>query len=82
MDRSKLLEDLQQRIDALMSKTPAVDVKKNLKALLEQQLSRVNLVTHEELEAQKRVLARSREKLDALEKQLAELMAQRPTRKK
>lgn len=82
MNRNKFLDDLQQRIDAVMGNTPAADVKKNLKALLEQQLSRVNLVTHEELEAQKRVLARSREKLEALEKQLAEMTAQHRQRNK
>ncbi len=77
MDRSKFLEDIQRRVDALMGPSPAAELKKNLKAMLSQQFSKVNLVTREELEAQKRVLARSREKLDALERQLAALKAQR-----
>ncbi len=81
MDRSKFLEDIQRRVDALMGKSPAADLKKNLQAMLSQQFAKVDLVTREELDAQKRVLARSREKLDALEKQLAELTAQRKQKK-
>jgi hypothetical protein len=77
MDKPSFLEDLQQRIDALIAATPAADLQKNLKALLTQQFARLELVTREEFDTQRRVLARSREKLEALEKRVAELEAAR-----
>lgn len=43
-------------------------------------LSRMDLVTREEFDVQAAVLARSREKLEALIKQLAELEQQRNTK--
>lgn len=75
MDRSKFLEDLQKRVEAMVGASPAADLKKNFKALIDQQFAKVNLVSRQELETQKRVLAKSRERLDALERQLAELKA-------
>ena len=45
----------------------------NLKAVIEAALSKFNLVTREEFDAQAAVLARTREKLEALEAQLVEL---------
>jgi BMFP domain-containing protein YqiC len=77
MDKPSFLDDLQQRIDALIAATPATDLQKNLKALLTQQFARLELVTREEFDTQRRVLARSREKLEALEKRVAELEAAR-----
>jgi len=73
MDKAHLLEDLQQRIAALLSGSPAADLQKNLKALLMQQFARLELVTQEEFEVQRQVLARTREKLDALETRVAQL---------
>ncbi|MFN7779633.1 MAG: accessory factor UbiK family protein [Betaproteobacteria bacterium] len=73
MDRLAFLEDLQQRIAALLADTPAADVQKNLKALLTQQLGKLDLVTREEFEVQSQVLARTRETLAALEARLAQL---------
>jgi BMFP domain-containing protein YqiC len=40
--------------------------------VLDAQFAKLNLVTREEFEIQKRVLERSREKLEQLEKRLAE----------
>ena len=77
MDQVKFLDELQSRIDALIAATPAADIQKNLKALLTQQFARLELVTREEFDTQRRVLARGREKLEALEKRVAELEAAR-----
>ena len=49
------------------------DLKKNLRAGLEANLARLNLVTREEFDLQSAVLARTREKLDRLEAELREL---------
>jgi BMFP domain-containing protein YqiC len=77
MDTTRFLDDLQQRINQLIAGTPAADVQKNLKALLMQQFARLDLVTREEFDTQAQVLARTREKLTALEQRLAAIEAAR-----
>lgn len=49
------------------------EVKKNLKPLVESVLERMDLVTREEFDTQVMVLRRTREKLEALEQQVAAL---------
>ncbi len=78
MDKTSFLDELQNRVLALLADTPAEDLRKNLKALLNQQFARLDLVTREEFDTQSQVLARTRAKLDALEARVAELEARRP----
>ncbi len=52
------------------------DLEKNLHAALQGVFSRMDLVTREEFEVQSELLARSRTKLEQLEKQIAALEAQ------
>jgi BMFP domain-containing protein YqiC len=73
MDKLNFLDDLQQRLGTLIAETPAADLQKNLKALLTQQFARMELVTREEFDVQAQVLARTRAKLEALERRLADL---------
>ncbi|PHS73248.1 MAG: cytoplasmic protein [Cycloclasticus sp.] len=49
------------------------DVEKNFKSVLQQQFVKLDLVTREEFDTQNAVLARTREKLYALEKIITEL---------
>lgn len=49
------------------------DIEARFRHVLEAQLVKLDLVTREEFEIQKRVLERSREKLEQLEKKLDEL---------
>ena len=49
------------------------DVEENFRAVLRSGISKLDLVTREEFEVQEAVLARTREKLEALETQLEEL---------
>ncbi|MCU0938961.1 MAG: accessory factor UbiK family protein [Burkholderiaceae bacterium] len=72
-DRFGFLDDLQARVMALLQQTPAADMQKNLKALLTQQFARMDLVTRDEFDTQAQVLARTREKLERLERRLAQL---------
>jgi BMFP domain-containing protein YqiC len=51
------------------------DVKKNIRTLVESTLSKLDLVTREEFDLQTEVLARTRRKLEALEKRLDEQKA-------
>jgi len=49
------------------------DLRNNLRATLSAALARMDLVSREEFDVQSAVLARTREKLTALERKLAEL---------
>lgn len=49
------------------------DVEKNVHALLQSGLSKLDLVSREEFEVQKAVLAKTRARLEDLEKRVAEL---------
>ncbi|GAB0147983.1 accessory factor UbiK family protein [Marichromatium gracile] len=72
----KQLDDLVQRFAANMPKGLQVlqeDINRNVKASLESGLSRLDLVTREEFDVQSAVLARTREKVVALEAQVAAL---------
>ena len=51
------------------------DVEQNFRSVLRGGLARLDLVTREEFEVQEAVLARTREKLDALEQRVAEYEA-------
>jgi len=53
------------------------DVEKNIHTLLQGAFARLDLVTREEFDTQTRVLARTREKLEQLEKTVAELEAKK-----
>jgi len=77
MEKAAFLDDLQQRLASLAEGTPAADLQRNLKALLSQQFAQLELATREEFDAQVRVLARTREKLQEMERRLAELELQR-----
>lgn len=51
----------------------AGEAEKNLRAALRAALGRLDLVTREEFEIQSQVLARTRERLEALEKEITKL---------
>lgn len=51
----------------------AGEVEHNLRAVLGEAISRLDLISREEFDAQQRVLARTRERLEALEQEVAEL---------
>ncbi|MGK7295363.1 MAG: accessory factor UbiK family protein [Candidatus Wenzhouxiangella sp. M2_3B_020] len=71
----KTLDEITRKLaESLPSdwKKAGEDVEARIRPILESQLARLELVTREEFEIQKRVLERSREKLEKLEKQLAE----------
>lgn len=72
----KILDELSQRLAAaLPSGITALkdDLEKNIHAALEGVTTKMNLVSRQEFEVQQQVLQRTRQKLEALEKQLAEL---------
>lgn len=70
---SDVFNDLQTRINDLLKNSPAKDVERNVKAMLTQGFSKLDLVTREEFDTQAQVLARTRVRLEELEKRVAEL---------
>ncbi|SFM27737.1 accessory factor UbiK family protein [Halopseudomonas yangmingensis] len=52
---------------------PAPDVEKHLKALVQSALSKLDVVSRDEFEIQREVLMRTRQRLEALEQQVAAL---------
>lgn len=72
----KILDDIAKQLAAAV---PAdlhrlrEDMQKNFRAVLDNTLAKMSLVTREEFDAQQSVLNRSREKLEALEQRLREL---------
>ena len=75
MTRSTFFNDLQSKIGQVFENSPAKDLEKNVKAMLSQGFSRLDLVTREEFDVQAQVLVKTRAKVDALEARLAELEA-------
>lgn len=75
MERQKLLDELSARLKEAVEASPMRDVEKNLRSVLGSAFARLDLVTREEFDVQREVLARTRAKLDALERRLAEIEA-------
>ena len=71
------LDELAKRIGRAIEASPAKDVEKNVKALLQGGLAKLDVVPRAEFDVQAKVLARTREKLEALERRVAELEARR-----
>jgi BMFP domain-containing protein YqiC len=73
------LDDLARRLSALLP--PGVregreELQQNFKSVLQSGLARLDLVTREEFEVQRAVLLRTREKLEELQRTVAELEGQ------
>lgn len=58
------------------------DLEKNFRSVLQAGLGKLDLVTREEFEVQEAVLARTRQKLDALEERLKSIETAKATSKK
>ena len=68
-----MLEEINEKIRAVMAQSPAADLDKNMRAMLGALFVRLDLVTREEFDVQRQVLARAREKITQLEAKLAAL---------
>lgn len=71
----KLLSELSAKLAAMAASNPARDLEKNIRGMLSSAFTRLELVSREEYDVQTQVLARTREKLGALEARVAELEA-------
>jgi ubiquinone biosynthesis accessory factor UbiK len=73
-----VFNDFQARISELLKNSPAKDVERNVKAMLSQGFSKLDLVTREEFDTQTQVLVRTRARLEELERRVAELEQKLP----
>lgn len=77
------IDDLARRLSGLLPpglRDGRDELQQNFKAVLQAGLSRLDLVTREEFEVQRAVLRQTREKVEALQRTLADLEAQLPPR--
>jgi BMFP domain-containing protein YqiC len=76
MENRDFIQDLSRRLAAALpdsARTLRDDVERNLRGVLDTAFERMELVTREEFDAQAEVLARTRAKLEELERRMAEL---------
>jgi hypothetical protein len=66
----RLIADAQEKILALVRSSPAGDLERNLKALLEQSFERMDLVTRSALEIERERLDRLQARIEVLEARL------------
>ena len=73
---ARLFDDIASRLDSLLppgARQVREDFAKNARATLQGALGELDLVTREEFDVQSAVLARTRERLEALERRVAAL---------
>lgn len=75
MTGPRILEDIGAKLSELAANSPARDLEKNVKAVLGSAFTKLDLVTREEFEVQREVLAHARARLTELEHRVAELEA-------
>lgn len=75
MTTPRFFEEIQRRIAELAATSPAKDLERNVKAMMSSTFNKLDLVSREEFDVQAKVLARTRERLEALEQRVAELEA-------
>jgi len=72
---NNFFNDIQGKINQALESSPAKDIERNVKAMMTQGFSKLDLVTREEFDIQAQVLAKTRAKLEALELRVVELEA-------
>jgi BMFP domain-containing protein YqiC len=72
----KLFDDINAKISQVIADSPAKDIEKNIRALMSAAFVKMDLVTREEFDVQVELLARTRAKLDELERRVAGLEQQ------
>ncbi len=68
-----LFDEINEKLKSVMAQSPAADLERNLRAMLGPAFARLDLVSREEFDIQREVLARTRARLAELEKQVTAL---------
>lgn len=76
MEKPNFFNDMQGKINQVLENSPVKDIEKNVKAMMSQGFSKLDLVTREEFDVQAQVLSATRAKLEALEAQVITLETQ------
>ena len=69
----RIASDMQNKVGDAIRNSPAQEIEKNVRAMMNQGFQKMDLVTREEFDLQSKVLAKTREKLEALEAKVAAL---------
>lgn len=80
MTTPRFLDEIGAKLSELAANSPARDIEKNIRAVLGSAFSRLDLVTREEFEVQREILAQARQRLVELEARVAALEAARGKR--
>jgi len=67
VNRSDFFEEFQKNISELIAKSPAADIERNVKAMMAQTFSRLDLITREEFDTQSELLERALARIAVLE---------------
>ena len=73
MLKQPFIDEVSAKVWEILANTPARDIETNMRAMLAAMFARLDLVTRHEFDVQTELLARTREKLVALETRLTEL---------
>ncbi|HWL30360.1 MAG TPA: accessory factor UbiK family protein [Burkholderiaceae bacterium] len=79
MDRNEWFADFQKNISDLIAKSPAADIERNVKAVMAQTFSRLELVTREEFDVQVQLLEKALARITTLEARVQALEGQSAT---
>src|SRR5258708_10695851 len=72
---NRLFDELNERVAVALPTSPAADLEKNLRALLTSWFDRLDLVSREDFDVQRKLLERAQAKLAELEQRTAELQS-------
>ena len=75
MGNQKVLDEITGKIKEVFDRSPARDLEKNLRAMLQSGFSRLDLVTREEFEAVRAMAAKAREEQEVMAERIAALEA-------
>ncbi|NYT64945.1 accessory factor UbiK family protein [Alcaligenaceae bacterium] len=76
INRPDWFEEIQKNMSELIAKSPAADIERNVKAMMAQTFTRMDLVTREEFDVQVDLLNRALQRISALELRLQALEGQ------
>jgi len=76
MSDRRFFDDLSERINEALRNSPAQDIEKNLRALLAGWFDRMDLVTRQDFEVQRKLLETALQKLATFEQRLNDLERQ------
>ena len=69
----RIASEMQNKVGDVIRNSPAQEIEKNIRAMLNQGFQKMDLVPREEFDLQSKVLAKTREKLEALEEKVSAL---------